>query len=175
MPELSLMLIPLAVAALVGLLIATIAVVTACVLAIGNQITQARTDKARLFVDLYRQYDTREMHTAIYELIEWREAFGSRFDHQFAVEFAKQSELGHRLDRARRAVNRYFTTVAKLKTAGYINRTTASILLNTQGLNVFYEIVMPMNDEKYGRLAASRKLVEVLKSIRPRYLNGGFG
>ena len=44
-----------------------------------------------------------------------------------------------------------------------------------QGLNVFYEIVMPMNDEKYGRLPASRKLVAVLKKIRPRYLNGGFG
>ena len=32
-----------------------------------------------------------------------------------------------------------------------------------------------MNDEKYGRLPASRKLVAVLKKIRPRYLNGGFG
>ena len=72
-------------------------------------------------------------------------------------------------------MNRYYTTVAKLKTIGYINQTTASILLNTQGLNVFYEIVMPMNDEKYGRLPASRKLVAVLKKIRPRYLNGGFG
>ena len=175
MPEWSNLPPALAVAALIGLLIVLIAAAAACVFAILTQVGLARTGKARLFVELYRQYDTAEMHTAIYELIEWREAFGSRFDHQFAVEFAKQSELGHRLDRARRTVNRYFTTVAKLKTAGYINRTTASILLNTQGLNVFYEIVMPMNDEKYGRLPASRKLVAVLKKIRPRYLNGGFG
>lgn len=175
MPEWSNLPPALAVAALIGLLIVLIAAAAACVFAILTQLALARTGKARLFVELYRQYDTAEMHTAIYELIEWREAFGSRFDHQFAVEFAKQSELGHRLDRARRTVNRYFTTVAKLKTAGYINRTTASILLNTQGLNVFYEIVMPMNDEKYGRLPASRKLVAVLKKIRPRYLNGGFG
>ena len=165
----------LTLAALVAGLAAMIAVGTASLFSILNQRALARTEKARLFVELYRQYDTPEMHTAIYELIEWREAFGSRFDHQFAVEFAKQSELGHRLDRARRTVNRYFTTIAKLKIAGYINRTTASILLNTQGLNVFYEIVMPMNDEKYGRLAASRRLVEVLKKLRPRYVNGGFG
>ncbi len=175
MPDLSQVSPLLGLAALAAGLVAMTAVATASLLAIRNQQALARTEKARLFMELYRQYDTAEMHTAIYELLEWREAFGSRFDHQFAVEFAKQSELGHRLDRARRTVNRYFTTVAKLKTVGYINRTTASILLNTQGLNVFYEIVMPMNDEKYGRLAASRKLVEVLKKIRPRYLNGGFG
>ena len=175
MPDLSHLPTLLTLAALVSGLVAMIALSTASLFVILNQRGLARTEKARLFVELYRQYDTPEMHTALYELLEWREAFGSRFDHQFAVEFAKQSELGNRLDRARRTVNRYYTTVAKLRTIGYINQTTASILLNTQGLNVFYEIVMPMNDEKYGRLPASRKLVAVLKKIRPRYLNGGFG
>ena len=72
MPDPSQVSTVLGLAALVAGLVAMIAVAAASLFAIRNQQTLARTEKARLFMELYRQYDTAEMHTAIYELLEWR-------------------------------------------------------------------------------------------------------
>jgi hypothetical protein len=74
-----------------------------------------------------------------------------------------------KLDEARRSVNRYFVNIAQLYEAGLIDHKLARMAINFYGLNVYYQIVVPLNNIKYG---AYDRYPSLLRKIRTQYGDG---
>ncbi|MDC7675159.1 hypothetical protein [Asticcacaulis machinosus] len=138
-----------------------------------NQTTKA--NKAGFYLEFTQRYNTPEMHDALLKLTLLHTELGASLPERFTSEFARGTELGRELDRARREVNRYFVNIAEMHTNGLIDRKLASMLCNFQGLNIFYTVVIPMNDAKYGKLTHTQRLYSKLRRIRPQYEDGTFG
>lgn len=135
-----------------------------------SQSARNRMSRAQFFIDFTDRYNTPEMHHALVNLQVLRRDHGDSLYPMFATEFARQSELGSAIDSDRRIVNRYFANIAEMSMNGLITRSTARMLLNYRGLNIFYDIVVPLNRAKYGTEPHYELVLATLKRLRKRYV-----
>ncbi len=133
------------------------------------------TQRAQFYLQFTDRYNTPEMHDALVKLMSHYIAHRADFASIFAEEFRSRTDLGIGLDAARRLVNRYFVNIHDMYTNGLIDKQLASMLCNFQGLNIFYQVVVPMNEAKYGRLPNNQATFERLKQLRSQYADGKFG
>ena len=134
-----------------------------------SQSARNRMSRAQFFIDFTDRYNTPEMHRALVNLQVLKREHGEGLYPMFATEFARQSELGSSIDADRRIVNRYFANIAEMRLNGLITRNTSRILLNYRVLNVFYDIVVPLNRAKYGTEPHYEIVLATLKRLRKRY------
>ena len=135
-----------------------------------SQSARNRMSRAQFFIDFTDRYNAPEMHRALVNLQVMQREYGDGFYAMFATEFYKRSELGGAIDADRRVVNRYFANIAELRLNGLITRSTARMLVNYRGLNVFYDIVVPLNRAKYGTEPHYEHVLATLKRLRKRYV-----
>lgn len=134
-----------------------------------SQSARSRLSRAQFFIDFTDRYNRPEMHKALVNLQVLKGKYGEGLFPLFADEFARRSELGAAIDADRRIVNRYFANIAEMHMNGLINASTAKMLLNYRGLNVFYDIVVPLNRAKYGKEPHYEIVLNTLKTLRKRY------
>ena len=150
-------------------ILATIAALISAWVAIVAVSGESRTKKAEFFLDLTDRYNTAQMGDAMYDLVDWMLNTPEAFAEQYKEKFKEADPVSIKMDEARRTVNRYFLNVAQLYEAGLIDHKFARMVTNFYGLNVYYQIVVPMNNAKYG---ADEHYPDILRKIRTQYANG---
>lgn len=128
--------------------------------------------EAQLWPDFNRRYKTDEMSQAIKALTNWH------YDHpadfvELWLEQLRQGDLGAKqLDSHRRTLSMFFLDIAALYKDRIISRRFARFVANQAGLNVFYEVVVPMNMAQ--RPARTKEAVRTLKRLIKQVEGGMF-
>ncbi|ESQ76963.1 hypothetical protein AEYBE204_18990 [Asticcacaulis sp. YBE204] len=136
---------------------------------------QNNTTEADFYLQFTARYNTLRMHEALLVLYRLKMSKPDDFAHHFIQEFRQGTPEGLRLDQARRLVNRYFVNIAEMRRNRLINQKLARMLCNFQGLNIFYKIVVPMNQAKYGNQQEHSEIYQLLRRIKSRFSDGSFG
>jgi hypothetical protein len=150
-----------------------IAAISAAIAAMANVWTARRArleNQTEIFFFFRDRYTSREMNEALNLLGDWRKAHGEKFLSRWISEMESTTEMGQRLNRARRHVSRYFIDVARLYRAGFISRKLARIVTANNGFNTLIEVCEPMS--KYAETHYSLEYALVLRRIRRRYKSG---
>jgi hypothetical protein len=125
------------------------------------------TLQSQLFLAFSDRYSAPAMSEAIMRLMKWRDAHPDDFAQVWFEKYRAGDEEGLELEKARRALNRYFVDVARLYESRQVDRKLAYVLLGHFGLDVYYEICHPMWKKVYP--SGYRDYADLLKSVRPRY------
>jgi hypothetical protein len=162
---------------LTGLTVVT-ALFTA-IAALANSIQARRAAQANnvaIYLQMLESYGSPEMRDAISSLAAfWRERktqypnASEAYTDYFALNKDGASELrGHS-----RRLSAYFMNAARLYEAGIITRRFLLLLINHAGLNVFYDVAVPINLIKSPH-HNSGKYAVLLKSVLSTHGNGIF-
>ncbi|MFP5468953.1 MAG: hypothetical protein ACLGGZ_04350 [Alphaproteobacteria bacterium] len=100
--------------------------------------------EGQLFSDLYAEYGRPEMLKALRILRNWKNEKG----HEFEVVWKKSLDSGNReageVDEARRHVKAYFMRAVRIYQAGYVSKRFVREVCSVDGINIFYDIVEPL-------------------------------
>ncbi|MFN3229454.1 MAG: hypothetical protein ACK41P_06345 [Asticcacaulis sp.] len=140
-----------------------------------SQRNQAKTDKAEFYVAFTQRYNSSDMHDALYRLMALYTHDRDSFVDRYLSAFMARTQEGFEIERSRRIVSRYFNDIADLHRNKLIDRKLARMLCNFQGLNIYYNVVIPMSRARYGQSKEREHIYAVLKSIRPRFDDGALG
>lgn len=153
---------------------AVVAALAASAAAIASYIQTWRAKRlleVQLFLNFSERYNEPAIGDGIILLLNWRKAHPHDFAEVWFEMYQRSEKDALELERARRALSRYFTDIARLYRAGKITKTFAFTLLGHFGLDVYYEICYPMWNKFYGSTAPD--FVPTLKSLRPNYVTPG--
>jgi hypothetical protein len=130
----------------------------------------SKSQQPSVFLEFSKWHNSSQIEEALFGLISFLRDNPNDFAEKFASEFVVD-RLGpaRELDIHRRAINRYFVGIADLYTAKLIDIRLARILTNVSALNVYNQIVVPMNDAKYGK---SDHYPKIIARIRKQYASG---
>jgi hypothetical protein len=160
---------------LVTELIPAVAAVAAMAAAIFSYmgVRQARrTQQSTVYLSMAAQYDSEEMRKACNHLLAWRRAHGERFEQIWSDQMATREVGAAETNTARRIVSRYFLNLAKLRRINAVDPESARLLADCYGLNVFYQIVVPLNLRLAANAGDFNKLTNELRLIRREYAGG---
>ncbi len=163
--------------AAVSAIAATISIALAIATTVGV-FSQARaahkTNAADLFISFSARYNSPEMAAALRALAAlYRES-----PNDFASKWINAKRSGDaealKLNDYRRLVSRLYFDVARLYHAKLISTSFARELLRNNGLNVFYKVCEPMNDEDHPQRIKlySRILVGLQKKYGSGQIHG---
>ncbi len=134
----------------------------------------ARASDSTIYLELFREYRSPEMDAALDSLAkfwgEWRKDYPSAAE-AFLAFRAHNPEGAAAVRRHCRMLVTHFNSVARLIIAGLISRRTAKILITFPGLNIYYDVAVPIvrlenpHPEFSGYIA-------ILKRIRSQYGDG---
>ena len=125
------------------------------------------TLRSQLFLAFSDRYSEPAMSDAIIKLMKWREEHPTDFADVWFAKYQAGDEEALQLERARRALNRYFVDIARLYESKQVDKKLAYVLLGHFGLDVYYEVCHPMWRKVYP--SGYRDYTGLLKTIRPRY------
>lgn len=154
---------------------AALAAISSFAFSLAAQLSAAKNSDASFYLQFTDRYNTPEMHAAMILLTHYFMDYGTDLPKYFIEEFSRRTQTGSELDLARRTLNRYFVNIAEMNEKGLITHKVASMLCNFQGLNIFYRVVIPMNEIKYGKTKEATALYARLKRIRGQFRDGSFG
>ncbi|ESQ81212.1 hypothetical protein [Asticcacaulis sp. YBE204] len=140
-----------------------------------SQHNQAKTEKAEFYVEFTRRYNSSDMHDALYRLMQHYTQNPDNFVELYLSEFLSHTQKGFEIERSRRIVSRYFNDIAEMRQNKLIDRKLARMLCNFQGLNIYYNVVVPMSRARYGNSKTRERIYAALRAIRPHFDDGGFG
>ena len=103
------------------------------------------------------------MSAAVKALTYWYYDHPKDFVEAWLADLSKGEEHAKQLDTYRRTVSMFFLDIASLYRDKIISRRFARFVANQAGLNVFYEVVVPMNMAQ--RPLRTRQAVKVLKRL----------
>jgi hypothetical protein len=116
------------------------------------------------------------MGEALREVVLFYNSNKRDFAEIFGSEHSSQSELGITLNNSRGIVARYFKQIADMYQNRLIDTRLARMLCNFYGLNVYYQIVVPMGWARTDVCHAQDvEIVETLKTLKPQYGDGKIG
>lgn len=123
--------------------------------------------EASLWPDFNRRYKTDEMSQAIKTLTNWYYDHPADFVDLWLEKLRLGDEEARHLDRHRRTLSMFFVDIASLYRDRIISRRFARFVANQAGLNVFYEVVVPMNmaQRPARTIEAVRQLKKLLKQV----------
>jgi hypothetical protein len=108
-----------------------------------------RAEKAHFFLEITSRYNSQEMQDALQHLVIAYRSNSVDFTQQWVSQLNNGDNDAQLLNSHRRRVNRYFSDVAKLYSAGYIDRHLTGLLVDLPGLDIFVRIVVPMTQALY--------------------------
>jgi len=125
--------------------------VFAAVAAVANLFQAARSAQANevnVYIELQKIYSSEEMRMAILELaLFWRthkDRFPSIAD-AYGAEAKSSPENAKVLHGHSRLLSSYFVNAARIYKTGLISRKLLRTLISQSGVNVFYEVAIPIN------------------------------
>ena len=124
--------------------------------------TAVRTRRAQFYMEFTDRYNSAGMHLSMQGLMALHRSRPDDFARHYIREFHARSPEGMQLDIFRRSINRYYVNIADMAANGLLDRKMASMLTNFQGLNIYYQVVMPMNRAKY---ANNEKNEQVFRTL----------
>lgn len=133
----------------------------------GGNEDAADATVIKSFVD---DYFRSEMSDALRILSAWRKDNGEDFAKIWLGEFRRGSAGAITVDRARRHVKGYFSKATRLFRFGAIRKATLRAIVSVGGINVFYEIVEPL--ERALDSNRADVTVKTLRSVVPRFGRG---
>ena len=146
----------------------------AAVAAIAN-LAQARKAAQSTEVDVYLQmsdkYASPEMRNAISTLVDfWKDSKGDVVKY-YNNEVASNPQAASGIRGHARYVSHYFVNIARLYEAKLISKHLFRILIYHPGLNIFYQVSVPLNITKNPNNDIAT-YVSVLKKVANRYGDG---
>ena len=160
----------------------TIAAVSALFAAASSVLTyfqvrsSSRSHEAAIYLQLTEQYAKPEIGDALSQLARfWRESKDLHGEAAISYAEAERSNPAEAasLRKNSRAISFYFHNAARLYQTGLLSKKATRLLINTPGLNIFYEVAAPIN-LAHNPSSISRDAVRTLKSILPMYGTGAF-
>ncbi len=128
--------------------------------------------EAQLWPDFNRRYKTDDMSQAIKALTNWYYDHPADFVELWLEKLRQGDAEGKQLDLHRRTLSMFFIDIASLYKDRIISKRFARFVANQAGLNVFYEVVVPMNMSQ--RPARTREAVRYLKKLLKQVEGGMF-
>jgi len=128
--------------------------------------------EASLWPDFNRRYKTDEMSQAIKALTNWYYDHPADFVDFWLEKLRVGDTEARQLDLHRRTLSMFFVDIASLYRDRIISKRFARFVANQAGLNVFYEVVVPMNMAQ--RPARTREAVRHLKKLLKQVEGGMF-
>jgi hypothetical protein len=160
-----------------ALVLTSISAICAAAAAFANWIQArkaAQATEVTVYLALVDRYETSDMRDAISALAEfWREkngAFGGVAD-AFIEELNHNPENARKLRGHSRHLSAFFANAARLYDGGFISKALVKSLISRPGLNVFYEVAVPINATR-NPYATSTHHEKILKSVVARYGGG---
>ncbi len=138
--------------------------------ALANSVQARRAQQSNnvgVYLGMMKEYGSPEMRDAIAALAAfWREHRAAQPDIMEAFrDYAQTDPEGATILRGHcRLVSAYFVNAARLYEAGLIPRTLLILLISHPGLNVFYEVAVPVNLAKSADHNSGRH-VRVLQEV----------
>jgi hypothetical protein len=129
------------------------------------------TLRSQLFLAFSDRYSEPAMSEAIIKLMKWRQAHPTDFAEVWFARYQAGDDEALELEKARRALNRYFVDIGRLYESKQVDEKLAYVLLGHFGLDVYYEVCHPMWKKVYP--AGYRDYTSLLKTIRPHYGDDG--
>ncbi len=123
--------------------------------------------EASLWPDFNRRYKTDEMSQAIKALTNWYYDHPADFVDLWLEKLRTGDAEARQLDLHRRTLSMFFIDIASLYRDRIISKRFARFVANQAGLNVFYEVVVPMNmaQRPARTIEAVRQLKKLLKQV----------
>ena len=134
----------------------------------------AQGNEVSAYLRLMEDYGDPAMREALLELGKfWRERKGSFTDAGAAWSALNEADpdAANAVRRHSRLVSNYFGNAARLFEAGLISRKLFRLLISRPGLNVYYEIVVPINVVR-NPAGHTAHYVRLLKRVVKQYADG---
>ena len=119
------------------------------------------------FLHFSSKYDRPEVTTAIHDLLVWRRSEGPDFAAKWFNAFDAGDKSASDLNQARRTINRYFDEIVRTYEGGLIQEKLVRSLAARFGLLVYYDIIVPMNHEMFGKKYLDRS--KTLRKLSAHY------
>jgi len=160
----------------IALSIAVLSALFAALAALAN-LQQARktshANEVQVYLGLSDHYGSQEMRTAISSLASFWRDNKENVSEAFRLEVENNPENASKLRGYCRLISSYFVDAARLYEAGFISQKLFKLLISHPGLNVFYEVAVPINLTKNIH-HNSGKYISMLKEAVPRHGEGIF-
>ena len=141
----------------IGILIIAIVAIVAIFLAYfvvkQNRIENKKAVKSflmvsegQLLLDLLREYSSDAMSEAVQTLKNWQKEYKEYYKTEFAERYKTKDLSVIPLNRARQLVYGYFLRMLKLQEAGYVSESFCSIICNSNGTDVLFEVLEPFEE-----------------------------
>ncbi len=162
---------------LASILFAAISAFFSAIAAIASLVETrrvARASDSTIYLELFREYRSPEMDAALDALAKfWGERkkdYGSAAE-AFVAYREHNPEGAAAIRRQCRMLVTHFNSVARLLIAGLISRRTAKILITFPGLNIYYDVAVPIVrlENPHPEFSA---YITILKRIQPKYGDG---
>lgn len=131
-----------------------------------------RAQQSTVYLGMAARYDAQDMRDSCNELLAWRRLHGDAFSEVWSAQMVHRDDAAIRVNTARRIVARHFLNIAKLRKINAIDREAARLLADCYGLNVFYQIVVPLNRRIATDVDDFEALTRRLRNIRKTYASG---
>jgi len=153
--------------------------VFAAVAAVANLFQAARSAQANevnVYIEMQRVYSSEEMRTAILELALFWRTHKDRFSsmgHAYGAEAKDDPKNAKILHGYSRLLSSYFVNAARLYETGLVSRKLLRALISQSGLNVFYDVAIPINrvENEYHN---SGEYESLLRQVVPKHGAGIF-
>lgn len=120
------------------------------------------------------EYFQPRMSVALRTLCSWSDRYGDHFATEWLQEFKKQTPEALAVDEAKRHIKGYFVKAARLYSASLIGKEGLIAVAYVHGLNIFYDVVMPLDEAQNPDVERETEQVLLVtigryKSRRPRF------
>lgn len=160
------------VLAAVSAVASAIAALTSLMQARGT--TQA--NEVSVYLRLMQDYSDGGMQESLLALGEYWSLRKDQFPNAgdaWMSDLAQDADLAAKIRRHARRVSHFFGAAARLYSAGFISGRLLRLLISRPGLNVYYDVVCPINVARQPKGQAAHFL-QTLKRILPIYGDGSY-
>ena len=126
-----------------------------------------KSNTASVFLHFSSKYDQPEITIAIRDLLAWRRSKGTDFAAEWFKAFEARDKNANDINQARRLINRYFDEIVRTYESGLIDDKLVRALTARFGLLLYYDIIVPMNHEMFGKKYLDRS--KTLRNLSAHY------
>jgi hypothetical protein len=133
----------------------------------------AEGNQVQVYLAMFNKYGAPEMRNSVLALVDFWEKHHKDVGSAFRQELSHNRENALNIRGHSRVITFYFLHAAKLYEAGTISKKLLKLMITYPGLNVFYDVAVPINLAENPR-HESRKYAAALKAVVPKYGEGMF-
>ena len=153
-------------------LVSALAASTAAFASWRSSNASRKTYDASLYLNFSERYNSEDMYEALKLLTDYykrnHKTFKSRWKNDIAT---RDPEIEH-INVALRRVGRYYFDIARLYKSGFVTKGIAADMCRQGGINVFYEVWIPMSQISKPNMERYQDDIKTLRGILRRYHDG---